>query len=170
MMKNERRKGEGEKGDPWRWWCWWRCASYVCAWRAQRDSKPPPGIRPRDKCVPRRETKRVTTRRHSLSRFQVGTGVREGGRGIAVFETNEISGERHLLLHSLSGSVCHYSRGIRVAKDIPRFPFRKLLSKGISSRGQSRGQNTFSSHPRLFRDTPRLSRNTAFERAMILIS
>lgn len=167
MMKNERRKGEGEKGDPWRWWCWWRCASYVCAWRAQRDSKPPPGIRPRDKCVPRRETKRVTTRRHSLSRFQVGTGVREGGRGIAVFETNEISGERHLLLHSLSGSVCHYSRGIRVAKDIPRFPFRKLLSKGISSRGERVANRVGRIHfrpilvcfaiPRGYRETPRLN-------------
>lgn len=104
-----------------------------------------------------------------------GEGRGRGGRrGIAVFETNEISGERHLLLHSLSGAVCHYSRGIRVAKDIPRFPFRKLVSKGILSRGERVANRVGRIHfrPILVRFAiPRgIARRVRFKRAMIFVT
>lgn len=67
-----------------------------------------------------------------------GWDGREGReRGIAVYSKPMKSSVKDTsFCIPCPGPVCHYSRGIRVAKDIPRFPFRKLLSKGISSRGE----------------------------------
>lgn len=130
MMKRKGAEGrrrnrvvrEGRKGDP-------RCASYICARRAQRDSEPP-GIRPRDKCVLRRETKRVTTRRHSLSRFQAGTGDRKGG-GPRLRPMK--SPARDTTFCIPSSGPCHYSRGVRVAKDIPLGSPSEICRRGSRS-------------------------------------
>ena len=93
-VKKER-EGEGEKGDP-------RCASYVCARTAQRDSKPP-SIRPRDKCVPRRETKRRDDSSSFVKPFS-GTNGDDNGEGGRRGTTARLRDqwnlrcERHLLL------------------------------------------------------------------------
>lgn len=101
------------------------CRLYMRAERAQRDSKPS-GIRARDKCVPRRETKRVTRRRHSLSRFQDGNGDRKGRGGLCSGPMKPPA-ERHLLLHSFVFSAA--SRVITQEEYVSRRTFLGLSKR-----------------------------------------
>lgn len=139
------RRGEGEKGDP-------RCASYVCARTAQRDSKPP-SIRPRDKCVPRRETKRRDDSSSFVKPFSGTNGDDNGegrrrGRPLREFETNEISGVKDTsFLHSFFGAASLLKRSTCREGHSSRLVAFRNLPKEISNVGdaeRSRGQNIIS--------------------------
>ena len=129
------RRGEGEKDDP-------RCASYVCARTAQRDSKPP-SIRPRDKCVPRRETKRRDDSSSFVKPFSGTNGDDNGegrrrGRPLPEFETNEISGVKDTsFLHSFFGAASLLKRSTCREGHSSRLAAFRNLPKEISSVGDA---------------------------------